>query len=51
MSDGATESVLAASESVLDPGKSRRGLIGFLETFLVTVEDIDNPDGAHKEAG
>ncbi|KAK1084872.1 hypothetical protein LTR33_002418 [Friedmanniomyces endolithicus] len=51
MSDDATESVIAASESVLDPGKSRRGLIGFLETFLITVEDIDNPDGAHEEAG
>ncbi|KAK1824536.1 hypothetical protein LTR12_001128 [Friedmanniomyces endolithicus] len=51
MSDGAIESALAASESVLDPGKSRRGLIGFLETFLITVEDIDNPDGAHEEAG
>ena len=36
---------LAASESVLDPGKNRRALIGFLETFLVTVEDLDGSDG------
>ncbi|KAK1005855.1 hypothetical protein LTR54_007145 [Friedmanniomyces endolithicus] len=48
MSEDATTSLLVASESVLDPGKSRRALISFLETFLVTVEDLD--DSTHDEA-
>ncbi|RMY22300.1 hypothetical protein D0867_02806 [Hortaea werneckii] len=35
---------ISASESVLDPSKSKRALIGFLETFLVSVEDVDGRD-------
>jgi len=33
---------LEASEKLLDPAKTRRSLIGFLETFFVLVEDIDD---------
>jgi abnormal spindle-like microcephaly-associated protein len=35
-------SSLEAGESVLDPSKGRRSLIAFLETFLVSVEDVDS---------
>ncbi|KAI6873729.1 hypothetical protein KC338_g1489 [Hortaea werneckii] len=35
---------ISAGESVLDPSKSKRALIGFLETFLVSVEDVDGRD-------
>ncbi|KAK5131386.1 hypothetical protein LTR08_000989 [Meristemomyces frigidus] len=35
---------MAASESVLDPAKGRRALIGFLETFFINVEDADSFD-------
>ncbi|KAI7296701.1 hypothetical protein KC340_g15321 [Hortaea werneckii] len=35
---------ISAGENVLDPSKSRRALIGFLETFLVSVEDVDGRD-------
>ncbi|KAK3110484.1 hypothetical protein LTR53_015176, partial [Teratosphaeriaceae sp. CCFEE 6253] len=38
------DSGLAASEAVLDPAKSRRKLVGFLETFFVTVEDSDDQE-------
>ncbi|TKA71614.1 hypothetical protein B0A55_07253 [Friedmanniomyces simplex] len=48
---GTANGGLVASESVLDPAKSKRALIGFLETFMVTVEDIDSSDGAHDETG
>nr|POE90387.1 abnormal spindle-like microcephaly-associated protein like [Quercus suber] len=37
---------LDSSETLLDPAKSRRALTGFLETFLVTVEDVAT-DGEH----
>ncbi|KAH9819404.1 abnormal spindle-like microcephaly-associated protein [Teratosphaeria destructans] len=30
-----------ASENIIDPSKGRRALIGFLETFLIKVEDVD----------
>ncbi|KAI7491883.1 hypothetical protein KC357_g1458 [Hortaea werneckii] len=35
---------ISAGESVLDPSKSKRALIGFLETFMVSVEDVDGRD-------
>ncbi|KAI7284068.1 hypothetical protein KC345_g2567 [Hortaea werneckii] len=35
---------ISAGESVLDPSKSKRALIGFLETFQVSVEDVDGRD-------
>ncbi|RMY61929.1 hypothetical protein D0865_00730 [Hortaea werneckii] len=35
---------ISAGESVLDPSQSKRALIGFLETFLVSVEDVDGRD-------
>lgn len=38
---------IGASESVLDPHRSRRSLIGFLETFLVEVEDAASPIETH----
>lgn len=52
---GSPSTDLAASESVLDPSKRRRALIGFLETFLVSVCDldvtIDEPEEAHTSDG
>ncbi|KAK4540857.1 hypothetical protein LTR36_008799 [Oleoguttula mirabilis] len=39
---GSPSTDLAASESVLDPSKRRRALIGFLETFLVSVCDVES---------
>jgi len=32
---------LAVSESVLDPSKNRRALIGFLEAFFINMEDVN----------
>lgn len=32
------------SDTTLDPHKNRRGLIDFLETFLVEVNDVEEPD-------
>ncbi|KAK5126333.1 hypothetical protein LTR85_010569 [Meristemomyces frigidus] len=39
---GSPATDLAVSESVLDPSKRRRALIGFLETFLVSVCDVES---------
>lgn len=33
-----------ATEGILDPHKNRRTLIGFLETFLIEVDDAEEPD-------
>lgn len=33
-----------ATEGILDPHKTRRTLIGFLETFLIDVDDAEEPD-------
>nr|POE48645.1 protein abnormal spindle [Quercus suber] len=38
---------LESSETLLDPAKSRRALTGFLETFLVTVDDVAADDELH----
>jgi abnormal spindle-like microcephaly-associated protein len=35
---------IGANESTLDSGNGKRALIGFLETFLVMVEDVTNLD-------
>ena len=37
-------STSGATEGILDPHKNRRTLIGFLETFLVEVDDAEEPD-------
>ncbi|KAK3720541.1 hypothetical protein LTR37_003590 [Vermiconidia calcicola] len=34
----------AAQEGTLDPHEGRRTLIGFLETFLIDVEDVEQPE-------
>ncbi|KAK3706815.1 hypothetical protein LTR37_012494 [Vermiconidia calcicola] len=36
-------STSAAQEGTLDPHEGRRTLIGFLETFLIEVEDVEHP--------
>ncbi|KAF2767867.1 hypothetical protein EJ03DRAFT_314925 [Teratosphaeria nubilosa] len=40
-----------ASESVVDPLRGRRALIGFLETFLIKVEDVDANEWGQSDAG
>ena len=39
----------AGNEGTLDPHKGRRTLIGFLETFLVEVEDAEEPDEERRD--
>lgn len=41
---------LAVSEGMMDPASGRRGLIGFLETFLIGVEDVEDST-EREEAG
>ena len=36
---------LQSTEAILDPHKRRRALIGFLETFMVQIDDVERPDG------
>jgi abnormal spindle-like microcephaly-associated protein len=38
-----------ASSSVIDPKESRRALIGFLETFFVTVDDIEHDHSSRED--
>lgn len=38
-----------ANSRSMDPKESRRAVIGFLETFLVTVDDIEADHGSHKD--
>jgi abnormal spindle-like microcephaly-associated protein len=38
-----------ASSSVIDPKESRRALIGFLETFFVTVDDVEADHGSRED--
>ena len=38
-----------SSSSVIDPKESRRALIGFLETFFVTVDDIEHDHGSRED--
>jgi abnormal spindle-like microcephaly-associated protein len=38
-----------ASSSVIDPKESRRALIGFLETFFVTVDDIEHDHNSRED--
>ena len=39
----------ASSPKSIDPKESRRAIIGFLETFLVTVDDVENNHGARED--
>lgn len=39
----------APSPKSMDPKESRRAIIGFLETFLVTVDDVDDSHGARED--
>ena len=39
----------ASSPKSMDPKESRRAIIGFLETFLVTVDDVEDSPGAREE--
>jgi abnormal spindle-like microcephaly-associated protein len=39
----------ASSPKSMDPKESRRAIIGFLETFLVTVDDVEDIHGARED--
>jgi abnormal spindle-like microcephaly-associated protein len=39
----------ASSPKSMDPKESRRAIIGFLETFLVTVDDVEDNHGARED--
>jgi abnormal spindle-like microcephaly-associated protein len=39
----------ASSPKSMDPKESRRAVIGFLETFLVTVDDVEDSHGARED--
>jgi len=39
----------ASSPKSMDPKESRRAIIGFLETFLVTVDDVEDGHGARED--
>jgi abnormal spindle-like microcephaly-associated protein len=39
----------ASSPKSIDPKESRRAVIGFLETFLVTVDDVEDNHGARED--
>jgi abnormal spindle-like microcephaly-associated protein len=39
----------ASSPKSMDPKESRRAIIGFLETFLVTVDDVEDSHGARED--
>jgi abnormal spindle-like microcephaly-associated protein len=39
----------ASSPRSMDPKESRRAIIGFLETFLVTVDDVEDSHGARED--
>jgi abnormal spindle-like microcephaly-associated protein len=42
-------SEIASSPKSMDPKESRRTLIGFLETFFVTVDDVEDARGARED--
>jgi abnormal spindle-like microcephaly-associated protein len=43
------ESPSTKTSSAIDPKESRRALIGFLETFFVTVDDIEHDHGSRED--
>jgi len=47
---GSLQQALDSSERILDPAKGRRALIGFLDTFFVSVEDADGAGSEDRDA-
>jgi abnormal spindle-like microcephaly-associated protein len=48
MAAGRVEGI-ASSPKSMDPKESRRAIIGFIETFFVTVDDVEDSHGARED--